>query len=218
MLLEGAARLGTPLEKTQLEQFEIYAELLQLWGRKINLTTRLSDEEIVVYHFLDSLAGLQVTGTSLRGTCADIGTGAGFPGIPLKIALPGIHLTLVESSHKKTSFCREVARRTGLDDVAFFQGRAEHLSMKENGPRGFDWVVTRAFRSAADTLKLASPLLSPEGSLLLYKGYPGRSEVRSLKEAAAGIGLAVTVHSITVPYLEATRTILLAGAAARRGG
>ena len=124
MLVEGADRLGAPLDPTRVEQFAAYAALLQLWGKKINLTSRRTETEIVVYHFLDSLAGLQVLGRR-EVRLADIGAGAGFPGLPLKIALPALSLTLMESSHKKISFCREVVRTLGLEGVTFLEERAE---------------------------------------------------------------------------------------------
>ena len=105
--------LGATLEEPQDVQFELYVELLQRWGRKINLTSRRTEEEIVVYHFLDSLAALRLLGPDAAGRLLDIGTGAGFPGIPLKIVRPRIEVCLMGGSHKKMSFCREASRRRG---------------------------------------------------------------------------------------------------------
>lgn len=208
ILLEGAAELGITLSRKQQHQFDTYAGLLQLWGSKINLTSRLSPEEIVIYHFLDSLAGLEVTGTG-DFRLADLGTGAGFPGIPLKIASPGIDLCLLESSHKKISFCREVAARAGLGDIAFVAERAEAAGRDKRYRGSCDWVVTRAFRNAAEALRLALPLLKESGSLLLYKGSPGGEEAGDLEAEAERQVRAVRSLAVRVPFLDAARTFLV---------
>lgn len=200
--------LGTVLSSRQVEQYDLYAGLLQLWGGKINLTRRISSEDIVVYHFLDSLAGLMVIGKE-AAHMADLGAGAGFPGLALKIALPDVRLFLVESSHKKISFCREVAARAGLGDITFVAERAEQAGRDERCRGACDWVVTRAFRDAAETLGLAAPFLKSDGSLLLYKGAPGRKEIDGLEAEAARQGRSVRTLAARVPFLEAARTFLI---------
>jgi len=210
MLVEGADRLGAALDGSQIEQFETYAALLQLWGKKINLTSRRSEEEIVVYHFLDSLAGLQVLPPAeLR--LADIGSGAGFPGLPLKIAMPAIRLSLLESSHKKISFCREVVRKTGMEDVSFIEERAEEAARAGRYLQAFDWIVTRAFRAGAEALRLVHPFLAPGGSCALYKGEPGEQEMVALEKEVSRHRLALQDRPVQVPFLDASRRLLVIG-------
>lgn len=211
-LVEGADRLDVGLDPSQIEQFGAYTALLQLWGRKINLTSRRTEDEIVIYHFLDSLAGLQVLdqgGVRL----ADIGSGAGFPGLPLKIAAPALSLSLMESSHKKVSFCREVVRTLGLEGVTFLEERAEEAVRAGRYLQSFDWIVTRAFRAGAETLRLVHPFLAPKGSCCLYKGDPGREEMEALVEEAARLDLHLQDHPVRIPFLEASRRLLVIGPA-----
>jgi 16S rRNA (guanine527-N7)-methyltransferase len=171
-LLAGAASLGVPLAGEQAGRFLLYARLLQKWGSRINLTSRLEPEEIISLHFLDSLALLLTSSPPAAGALlADIGSGAGFPGIPLSIARPDLPVTLVESSRKKAAFCSEVTHRLGLDRILVRSARAEDLV--DGTP--FDWVVSRATAPMERLLSLADPLLRPGGRLAAWKG-PGEGQ------------------------------------------
>ena len=116
-LAADAAEMGVCLDKAALDRFSIYLTLLQKWGKKINLTTRLDSEEIVVYHVLDSLAGVPVFAESAGDKVVDLGSGAGLPSFPLKFALPGLRLLLVESVGFSEA---EIRRMTATNPAALF--------------------------------------------------------------------------------------------------
>ena len=125
LLVDGASSLGVVLDERAVECFARYLERLQLWGKKINLTTRLETTEIVIYHFLDSLSGVHVLRESPDARVVDLGAGAGLPSLPLKFALPGLRMLLVESVRKKVAFCQEVIRAAGVVGVEARWGRGE---------------------------------------------------------------------------------------------
>ena len=113
-----------------VERFSAYLGLLQRWGKKINLTTRLETTEVIVYHFLDSLAGVPILSASPTARVVDLGAGAGLPSLPLKFALPGLRVLLVESVRKKVAFCQEVIRATGVTGIEAVWGRGEDLGAR----------------------------------------------------------------------------------------
>ncbi len=143
-LKSGAQKLGLHLSPEQLEQFEIYYQELIDWNRKINLTSITDYEEVQVKHFLDSLTVTlaikqEDIGKSL--SVIDVGTGAGLPGIPLKILLPAIRLALLEATAKKAKFLEHLIRKLGLDDVEIVVGRAEEAAHKPQYREKFDLVI-----------------------------------------------------------------------------
>ena len=207
-LMLGAKELGIPLNGQQAAQFEAYAALLQQWGRKMNLTARLDSPGIVTHHFLDSLSLLPFLPASGDTALVDVGAGAGFPSLPLKICLPSLSATLVESSHKKASFCREVARRLGLRNVEVIEGRAEQLGTSPPLGGAFDWAVARALGPTAPSVSLCLPFLRPRGILVLFKGPLGGAERRDLENLANRHGAALRIETVAVPYLKAGRSLV----------
>ena len=167
LLLAGAASLGCPLSSSQLGQFLDYLDGLKEWNRSINLTSITGDEEIIERHFLDSLAGLKAIQKYPKEVLLDIGTGAGFPGVPLKIVLPKVPLTLVEASPKKAAFLHYLSGRLKLSNVCILNQKIETLPI--DGP-GFGLIVVRALAKIKTVLKKTLHLLSPGGRLILYQG------------------------------------------------
>ena len=209
LLVEGASRMGIGLPDDAVARFEILLSLLQTWGRRINLTTRLEAKEIVLHHFLDSLAGVPLLSDASAAKVIDLGAGAGFPSFPLKFALPLLRVTLAESVRKKVAFCREVIRATACADIEAICARGEDLA-KHPGHRGaYDWAVSRALGSAAGVLKLAAPLLASGGRVMVYKGAPGRDELAELSDACKKIGADWRLESVEVPHLGASRSLIL---------
>ncbi len=204
----GARELGAALGETEVARFEAYAGLLQLWGGKMNLTARLDSSGIVTHHFLDSLTLLPFLPTEGSTSLIDVGAGAGFPALPLKICLPALAVTLVESSHKKVSFCREVVRRLGLQGVKVVEGRAEALGGSAPWRGAYDWAVARALGPTALSIRLCVPFLRPGGRLALYKGRIDEAELRRLEDQAAAEGALLTVESVSVPFLQAARSLV----------
>jgi 16S rRNA (guanine527-N7)-methyltransferase len=209
ILVDGAARMGVELDAGAVSRFATLLSLLQTWGKRINLTTRLEGREIVVHHFLDSLAGVRLLAATPETRVVDLGAGAGFPSFPLKFALPGLRVTLVESVRKKVSFCREVIRATGSAGIEAICGRGEEIARLEAHRRGYSWAVSRALASSAEVVRLALPFLAPGGSVLIYKGAPGREELDDLERACQKIGAVWQLHEVAVPLIEARRSLVV---------
>lgn len=173
LLAAGASTMGIPLVPSQIGQFLRYLAILKEWNRRMNLTTITSDEEIIEKHFLDSLAGLKAIDRPEGKTVLDLGTGAGFPGLPLKIAAPGLRLTLVEPSQKKVAFLHHLCGLLGLTGVTLLNERVEALLKTRIR---YDVIVSRALARPQAVLRKASGLLRPSGRLVLYLGRAPRGK------------------------------------------
>ena len=188
-LILGAAKLGLPLNPGQVEQFHTYYDELLDWNRRVNLTALTDYEEVQIKHFLDSLtvtlALKQPIGDEgLR--FIDVGAGAGFPGIPLKILLPTIKLTLLEATAKKAAFLQHLRRKLGLDDVEIIVGRAEDIAHKAQYREKFDIVLSRAVASLPTLAELTLPFCAIGGSFVAQK--KGTIDLE-ISQAAKAIGL-----------------------------
>lgn len=201
--------MGIELDNDAVSRFSTYLRLLQQWGRKINLTARLSGEEIVINHFLDSLAGAPVVMASPNGRMVDLGAGAGFPSLPLKIAIPEIRLLIVESVRKKVSFCQEVIRSIGIDDAEAVWGRGEELGLWPEHHRSYRWAVSRALGQAALVVQMALPFLAPGGNVILYKGKPETAELKDLDLFCDRTGGIWETRSLTIPHLKGSRSLII---------
>jgi len=196
-LTEGAKALGIALQPAQTAALLALVSELAEWNTRFNLTAIREATEVVDKHLLDSLAVLP----HLRGLrIADIGTGAGFPGLPLAIADPDRRFTLVESTGKKASFLRHVVGELRLPNVDIVQGRAE--AMRPAKP--FDSVVARALGSLADFVRVAGHLAGRNGRLFAMKGRPPGDEFKVLPAGWK----ALAVHPIRVPGLDAERCLV----------
>lgn len=167
ILAKGAAELGVELSSQAAERFELYLSLIVKWNIKINLTAIDEPREVVIKHFLDSLIVCRALPEG-PFAAADIGSGAGFPGIPVKLARPDMEITLVEPARKKAVFLRQAARELGLAGVTVSEDKIEQFAGKQAGR--LDVVLSRAFRDPDRLLPLAGPLLSPAGRIVLALG------------------------------------------------
>lgn len=180
--------LGIQLNSTQIEQFSLYADLLIEWNEKVNLTSITDPQEIVIKHFIDSLTlGQFVQGHRL----ADIGTGAGFPGIPLKILQPEIQLFLVDSLAKRLDFLEVVIEQLGLREVKTVHSRAEDFGINPQYRESFDRVTSRAVARLPVLLEYAVPLLKRHGLFLAAKGSQVDDEVNESGKALKVLGAKV---------------------------
>jgi 16S rRNA (guanine527-N7)-methyltransferase len=175
-------RHGLPLTHNQQEQFVTYWRELQRWNSRVNLTSIRDDREIVLKHFLDSVGVLQHFPIEAGDSVVDIGSGAGFPGLPLKICAPDIKLTLVESSSKKASFIQFLVSQLNVtstgNDVGIAAQRAEAFAKQSENFAAYDWVLTRYVASLADSAAYCLPLLKCNGTWIAYKPREVEAEIR----------------------------------------
>ena len=168
LLMTGAQQLQVNMDHDQAVQFSRYAQILQQWNKKINLTSITDPMEIAVKHFLDSVAPSACI--PQQGTLLDIGTGGGFPGVPLKILRPQQSMVLIDGVRKKINFVKQVLRELNLANIEAVQVRAEDFLSHHSKTKQFDIIVSRALADVDALFKLAAPLMQPEGRMVLYKG------------------------------------------------
>ena len=167
LLQEGAAALGLDLAPATVEQFRFYLTQLKLWNARVNLTGLKTDRDMVIKHFLDSLAVLPFLGSAQ--SLADLGSGPGFPGLALKLVRPELQLTLVEAREKRAAFLEYLISCLKLPGVQVVQAHLTPALAREWGPR-FEAVVSRATFILLRFLELAAPILRPGGLALALKG------------------------------------------------
>jgi 16S rRNA (guanine527-N7)-methyltransferase len=180
--------IGLRLTREQLGAFEKYEQELLDWNTRANLTAIDHPEKIRVKHFLDSLTCL----LAMRGTpterVIDVGTGAGFPGIPLKIACPGMRMVLLESVQKKAGFCRHVVKTLRLAEVAVIQDRAEAVGLLPAHRERYDWAVARAVAGMPVLMEYLLPLVRVGGRALAMKGESGPAEAQAAEKSMRLLG------------------------------
>ena len=198
ILAQQSQRLGLSLTSDQLAQFAEYTELLQAGNRRANLTSITEPEQVQVRHYLDSLTAVLAMPQwpdNLR--VVDIGAGAGFPGVPLKIVFPNIRLVLAESTGKKTAFMQELVSELALDGVEVLTVRAEDLGRTEGYRGQFDVALARGVSSLPTLIEYALPLCKGHGHLLAWKGSDGPAEAESAANALSELGGKISgLHSV----------------------
>lgn len=190
-LIEGAARLGIDLNGEQVERFRTYYDELIAGNETVNLTAVTGREEVQTRHFLDSLAVASALPTNvLDGTdkLLDVGTGAGFPGLPLKIAYPRIDLTLLEATAKKTAFLNHVVDKLGLEGVTVVTGRAEEEAHEPEMREQFEAVVSRAVARLNVLTELCLPFCVVGGVMVAQKGPQVEEELCQARTAIQTLG------------------------------
>lgn len=205
ILKKGAFELGVDLTEGQTASFLKYLHELQAWNKKINLTTITEEKDIIIRHFLDSLTPLRLL--SPAGSLLDIGAGGGFPGLPLKIAIPSLKVTLMDSVEKKVHFIRHTIRVLGLREVEAISGRVESPELIHRLSGSFDCVTSRAFAELDAFITLAIPYIKPGGMLLAIKGPAVEAEITAMG-SAHGLS-APEIHHIEVPFSGRTTSLVV---------
>jgi 16S rRNA (guanine527-N7)-methyltransferase len=188
LLVQEAASYGITLNEKQLQQFSRYMDLLIEWNMRINLTAIVDRQEIEVRHFIDSLACTTITGNLSKEQIMDVGSGAGFPGLPLKIVYPSAKLFLLDSSLKKCQFLEVVIFELGLKDVSILNDRVEDIGHSPDHRSSYDWVLARGVAKMNILAEYMLPLCRQGGSVIAFKGKNAKSETRDALTAFSILG------------------------------
>jgi 16S rRNA (guanine527-N7)-methyltransferase len=209
LLRAGLAALGLEMAPPVLENFQLYLEELKLWNARINLTGLKTDRDIIIKHFLDSLAVLPLL--EAAASLVDLGSGAGFPGLVLKLARPPMALSLVEARQKKAAFLEYLVARLRLTGVAVVQTHLTPARARQWQPK-VEAVVSRATFVLPRFLELAAPLLAPGGLVLALKGvHLARGELETAGTAASRLGLGpLEQHQYSLPLSGEPRLLVRA--------
>ena len=201
MLLVGAAELGVALDDVAIDRLFVYKDFLQEYNKKVNLTSITEDEEVIVKHFLDSLAVLPEIKTDEGTKVIDIGTGAGFPGLALKIAQESLDLVLMDSTNKKVKFLEEAVQRIGLNKVVCIHARAEELlRQKMEYQKSFDYAVSRAVARLSKLAGYCLPYVKIGGEFIAMKGRNYSEELDEARDIIKKLGgEVVEVKEIALP-------------------
>ncbi len=219
-LIASAAQLGVSLTPAHIAAFQAYSDELLEWNRQFNLTAVTDPEQVQTRHFLDSLAlipalaaheGVSIPGLLSRNLrVVDVGAGAGFPGLALRIVWPRARVSLIEATGKKVRFLEHVSQKLGLSDVRLIQGRAEELGLKEPYRAGYDLVLARAVAALPTLVEYLLPLARRGGQVVAYKGSAAHEEAMCAELAIRTLGGRLTkLIPVDIPGLVETRVLVL---------
>jgi len=202
LLRDGLLELGFTFSEDQVNSFMTYLTELKKWNKAYNLTGLKKDEDIIIKHFLDSLLYLKIIpGGEIK--VADVGSGAGFPGIPIKIMRPEIEMYLIEPSGKKAAFLRHIIGILRLEKIEVMEKRIEDLGKGQESFLSVDIAVTRALFSIKDFVKKSSHIVRQGGILLISKGPKVKEELRKLKD------IKYEILTLTLPLADIKRNIVI---------
>jgi 16S rRNA (guanine527-N7)-methyltransferase len=210
LIQNAAAQLGITVRRPQAEQFSRHARWLMEWNRKINLTAITDPREVALKHYVDAIAPLPHI--PVDGSLLDIGTGGGFPGIPLKIMRPEQPMTLIDSIRKKVNFVRHVIRQMPLEGIEALHTRAETLADAVPPGDRFDVIVCRALSDPHLAVEWSQPLLAEGGRIVLYQGpNAGKDSETDVRRQVSVKGLIFlqTVITYPLPYTSYSRRVVV---------
>lgn len=201
---------GITLSAKQLEQFHTYFNVLVEWNEKINLTALTKEEDVYLKHFYDSISAAFYHDFTQEQHICDVGAGAGFPSIPIKICFPHLKVTIVDSLQKRIGFLNHLASELGLSDVAFHHDRAETLGKNSKFRESFDTVMARAVARMSVLSELCLPLVKKNGTFIAMKGAQANEELQLAEKAIDILGGEVASnHTFNLPEENSDRSIVI---------
>ncbi|MEK3888881.1 16S rRNA (guanine(527)-N(7))-methyltransferase RsmG [Bacillus sp. FSL K6-3431] len=201
---------GIVLDSRQLEQFERYFELLVEWNEKMNLTAITEKEEVYLKHFFDSVSAAFFVDLQQPIKLCDVGAGAGFPSIPMKICYPNLNITIVDSLNKRITFLEHLSKELGLVNTHFYHDRAETFAKNQAFREQFDIVTARAVARMSVLSELCLPLVKQGGQFIAMKAANAEEELTAADNAIKQLGGKLsTVHSFTLPIEDSERNIIV---------
>jgi len=205
-IIDGALKLGIVIDEGITVLFSIHASELLSWNRKINLTAITNPREIAIKHFLDSLAPAGYIPDGAR--LLDIGSGGGFPGIPLKIFKPSICVLLIDGVRKKINFLKHVLRTLDLENIEARQIRTESLLKDPECATSFDVIISRALSDLSPFVKSALPLLAKQGMIIAMKGKVGAKELEAVRADVPEDQFSLKAEKYELPSLRVPRSLI----------
>ncbi|RKD22243.1 16S rRNA m(7)G-527 methyltransferase [Caminicella sporogenes DSM 14501] len=210
ILKKGGEELGLDIDGSMIDKFLKFKDLLIEYNKKINLTGITEDEEVMIKHFLDSLSCFSSGVIKHDSKIIDVGTGAGFPGVPLKIYYEDLKLTLLDSLNKRIKYLEDVCSKIGLVDVNFLHGRAEDYGKKEGYRESFDVAVARAVADLSVLCEYCLPFVKKGGFFIAQKGPDVEEEIKNSKKAIEILGgKLIDKVSINLPFSDITHSLII---------
>lgn len=206
--IQALKEQGIELSEKQIQQFRRYFEILVEWNEKMNLTAITDEPSVYLKHFYDSIsASFHFDFTKVTTVC-DVGAGAGFPSLPIKICYPHLHITIVDSLNKRIQFLNHLSDEIGLDRVEFVHARAEEFGQNSQYREKFELVTARAVARLSVLSELCLPLVKEGGQFLALKAASGDDELKDAKKAITVLGGKLVHHvAFELPIEESERTI-----------
>jgi 16S rRNA (guanine527-N7)-methyltransferase len=209
-MIDGFNELEIEFTCEKADKFKKYKNLIQEWNENINLTAITEDNEMAIKHFIDSVSCFKSGKLDGKISMIDVGTGAGFPGIPLKIVNEDIELTLLDSLNKRINFLQIVAEDLNLDNINFCHGRAEDFGQDENYREQFDVCVSRAVANLAVLTEYCLPFIKIGGYFVAQKGPKKDEELEDANKAIQVLGGEIeSVIDVKIPFSDITHSIVL---------
>ena len=210
LLKKGITEFNIDVDEKMIDDFSIYREILVEWNQKMNLTGIEDEKEVFIKHFLDSVSIFKNGYIKDNMKVIDVGTGAGFPGLPMKIAKRSLDVTLLDSLNKRINFLQEVCKKIYIDDVEFIHGRAEDFGQDENYREQYDIATARAVAGLPVLMEFCVPFVKVGGYFICLKGPNADLELEESKKAMETFGVKfIEKIDIKLPEIELNHNILV---------
>lgn len=209
LLVNSATNIGIDIDISMVNQFMQYKDLLLYWNNNINLTSIIEEKEIILKHFIDSISPLKYLDTKGDLSIIDVGTGAGFPGVPIKIVKPNYNVTLLDSLNKRIKFLDIVIKDLKLKNIYSIHGRAEDYGKKEDLREKFDIAVSRAVSNLATLCEYNLPFVKLGGTFISFKGPEINSEIKDAYKAIKALGGIVDdIKYVNIPETDIKHSLI----------